>query len=134
MHIYLLRGEEFREMVCVNDVFKCVPHPYPLQSQLTLRFVGFSFNLTMSVGLLCRIRFRFGGRELGYALSFDHDLDMFVASLGLVETSIEAVVKEDGMSWLAVATNSRSNTGRFFTRRRFGCGRLGSRGEVIRSS
>lgn len=46
-------------------------------------FSGFDFDL--------------GERELGYALSFDHDLDMFAASLGLVKTSIEAVMKDDGM-------------------------------------
>jgi dynactin 1 len=34
---------------------------------------------------------------LGYALSFDHDLDMFAASLGLVKTSIEDVMNEDGI-------------------------------------
>jgi dynactin 1 len=45
-------------------------------------FGGFDFDL--------------GERELGYALSFDHDLDMFAASLGLVKTSIGAVVKEEG--------------------------------------
>jgi dynactin 1 len=45
-------------------------------------FGGFDFDL--------------GERELGYALSFDHDLDIFAASLGLIKTSIEAVMKEDG--------------------------------------
>jgi len=34
-------------------------------------------------------------------LSFDHDLDMFAASLGLVKTSIEAVMKGDGEFWIA---------------------------------
>lgn len=37
-----------------------------------------------------------GERELGYALSFDHDLDTFAASLGLVKSSIEEIMKEDG--------------------------------------
>jgi len=53
-------------------------------------FVGFDFDL--------------GERELGYALSFDHDLDMFAASLRLVKTSIEAVMKEDGKFGTAVVT------------------------------
>jgi hypothetical protein len=38
-----------------------------------------------------------GERELGYALSLDHDLDMFAASLGLVKTSIEDVMNDDGI-------------------------------------
>ena len=97
MHIDLLRREEFREMECVNDVAKCVfssvpilvtadPQIYRIHAQFDhigeTYFAGFDFDL--------------GERELGYALSFDHDLDMFAASLGLVKTSIEAVVKEDG--------------------------------------
>ena len=45
---------------------------------------------------LAGLEFDLGERELGYALSFDHDLDMFAASLGLVKTSIEAAMKEDG--------------------------------------
>ena len=56
-------------------------------------FAGFDFDL--------------GERELGYALSFDHDLDMFAASLGLVKTSIEAVMKEDGKFGIVMVTSSR---------------------------
>ena len=37
-----------------------------------------------------------GERELGYALSFDHDLEMFAASVGLIKTSVAAVLKDDG--------------------------------------
>jgi dynactin 1 len=38
-----------------------------------------------------------GERELGYVLSFDRDLDMFAASIGLTKTSVVAIVKDDGM-------------------------------------
>ena len=38
-----------------------------------------------------------GERELGYALAFDHDLEMFAASVGLIKTSVAAVLKDDGM-------------------------------------
>ena len=99
-------------------------HPYPFKSQLISAprihaqfdhisetyFAGFDFDL--------------GERELGYALSFDHDLDMFAASLGLVKTSLEAVMKEDGKSGLAVVTSSLTDTSRSFTRRGFGYGQL----------
>lgn len=37
-----------------------------------------------------------GERELGYALSFDYDLEMFSASVGLIKTSISAIMQEEG--------------------------------------
>lgn len=40
--------------------------------------------------------FDLGERELGYALSFDHDLEMFAASVGLIKTSVAAVLKDNG--------------------------------------
>jgi len=49
---------------------------------------------------------------------------MFAASLGLVKTSIEAVMKEDGKFGTAVVTSSRFDVGCVYTRRDFGCGRL----------
>ena len=36
-----------------------------------------------------------GERELGYALSFDHDLEMFAASVGLIKTSVDAIMKDE---------------------------------------
>lgn len=38
-----------------------------------------------------------GERELGYALSFDHDLDVFAASIGLTKTSVAAIIKDEGI-------------------------------------
>lgn len=35
-------------------------------------------------------------RELGYIVSFDHDLDIFAASIGLTKTSVAATIKDDG--------------------------------------
>lgn len=35
-------------------------------------------------------------RELGYVMAFDHDLDMFAASIGLTKTSVAAIIKEEG--------------------------------------
>ena len=37
-----------------------------------------------------------GERELGYAQSFDNDLDMFLASIALTKTAIEEVLKDEG--------------------------------------
>ncbi|OBZ68564.1 Dynactin, isoform [Grifola frondosa] len=78
MHIDLLRREEFRELECVSDAAK-------MQSQFDhlseTYFNGFEFDL--------------GERELGHALSFDHDLEMFAASIGLIKTSVEAIMKDD---------------------------------------
>ena len=70
---------------------------------------------------------------MGYALSFDHDLDMFVASLGLVKTSIEAAMKEDGKLSLQVRRVLVLTTPSF-TRRGFGYGRLRPHRDFIRSS
>jgi dynactin 1 len=38
-----------------------------------------------------------GERELGYALSFDHDLDVFAASIGLTRTSVAAILNDEGV-------------------------------------
>ena len=85
MHIDLLRREEFRELECVSDAAK-------MQSQFDhlseTYFHNYDFDL--------------GERELGYALSFDHDLEMFAASVGLIKTSVAAVLKDGGpFSFLA---------------------------------
>ncbi|KAL1950983.1 hypothetical protein VTO73DRAFT_132 [Trametes versicolor] len=77
MHIDLLRREEFRELECVSDAAK-------IQSQFDhlseTYFNNFEYDL--------------GERELGYALSFDHDLEMFAASVGLIKTSVATVLKD----------------------------------------
>ncbi|KAG6885817.1 hypothetical protein C0993_009209 [Termitomyces sp. T159_Od127] len=78
MHLNLLRKDEFREMECVSDIIK-------IQAQFDhlaeTYFNGFDHDL--------------GERELGYVLSFDHDLDMFAASIGLAKTSVESILKEE---------------------------------------
>ncbi|EMD32620.1 hypothetical protein CERSUDRAFT_161581 [Gelatoporia subvermispora B] len=78
MHLDLLRREEFRELECVSDAAK-------MQSQFDhlseTYFGGFEYDL--------------GERELGYALSFDHDLEMFAASVGLMKTSVAAIMKDE---------------------------------------
>lgn len=38
-----------------------------------------------------------GERELGYALSFDHDLDVFAASIGLTRTSVATILNDEGV-------------------------------------
>jgi dynactin 1 len=39
-------------------------------------------------------------RESGYVLTFDHDLDMFAASISLSRTSVAAIIKEEGLSFV----------------------------------
>ncbi|KAJ7430561.1 dynein associated protein-domain-containing protein [Mycena latifolia] len=68
MHVDLLRRDEFREMECVSDVVK---------------------------DLLQRVRYDLGERELGYLVSFDLDLDIFAASIGMTKTSIATLVQDD---------------------------------------
>ncbi|KAG6879324.1 hypothetical protein C0992_003541 [Termitomyces sp. T32_za158] len=78
MHLNLLRKDEFREMECVSDIVK-------IQAQFDhlaeTYFNDFDHDL--------------GERELGYVLSFDHDLDMFAASIGLAKTCVESILRED---------------------------------------
>lgn len=37
-----------------------------------------------------------GERELGYAMTLDHELDMFAASIGLTKTSITSIAQDEG--------------------------------------
>jgi len=106
MHIDLLRREEFREMECVNDVVKCVflPVSISVTADPLFRRIHAQFD-HISETYFAGFDFDLGERELGYALSFDRDLDMFAASLGLVKASIEAAMKEDG-EFLMVAIGS----------------------------
>ena len=97
MHIDLLRRDEFKVMECVSDIVKCVlvlPEPshllttiFRIQSQFDhlaeTYFSGFDTDLAE--------------QELGYVTAFDHDLDMFAASIGLARTSVAALRKEEGM-------------------------------------
>ncbi|KAF8971830.1 dynactin [Flammula alnicola] len=78
MHIDLLRRDEFRDMECVSDIVK-------IQAQFDhlaeTYFDGFDTDLAE--------------RELGYVTAFDHDLDMFAASISLARTSVAATIKEE---------------------------------------
>ncbi|KAI0701257.1 dynactin [Cerioporus squamosus] len=81
MHIDLLRREEFRELECVSDAAK-------MQSQFDHLSETFFNNFEYDLG----------ERELGYALAFDHDLEMFAASVGLIKTSVAAVLKDNDVA------------------------------------
>ncbi|KAH7920934.1 hypothetical protein BV22DRAFT_1097308 [Leucogyrophana mollusca] len=78
MHIDLLRRDEFREMEFVSDILK-------MQAQFDHLAETYFGDFEQDLG----------ERELGYALSFDHDLDAFAASIGLTKTSITAILKDD---------------------------------------
>nr|GAT55786.1 predicted protein [Mycena chlorophos] len=78
MHIDLLKRDEFREMECVSDVVKIAAQFDHLAETY---FNGFDFDL--------------GERELGYLVSFDSDLDIFAASIGMAKTSITSLVHDE---------------------------------------
>ena len=92
IHIDLLRRDEFREMECVSDVLKYVLlgfysnnlSVFRIQAQFDhlaeTYFDGFDHDL--------------GERELGYVVSFDLDLDVFAAAIGLVRTSVETAIQD----------------------------------------
>ncbi|KAF7320182.1 CAP-Gly domain-containing protein [Mycena kentingensis (nom. inval.)] len=78
MHIDLLRRDEFREMECVSDVVKIAAQFDHLAETY---FSGFDSDL--------------GERELGYLVSFDSDLDIFTASIGMSKTSITSLIQDE---------------------------------------
>lgn len=98
MHVDLLRRDEFREMECVSDVAKCV-------------FVVWLLLFSTTEGVWDRIQAQFdhlaetyfegfehdlAERELGYAVSFDLDLDMFSASVALAKTCVSTIMEDEG--------------------------------------
>ncbi|KAH7911588.1 dynein associated protein-domain-containing protein [Hygrophoropsis aurantiaca] len=78
MHIDLLRRDEFREMEFVGDILK-------MQAQFDHLAETYFSDFDQDLG----------ERELGYALSFDNDLDAFAASIGLTKTSVAAILEDD---------------------------------------
>ncbi|EJD45781.1 hypothetical protein AURDEDRAFT_87692 [Auricularia subglabra TFB-10046 SS5] len=81
MHIDLLKRDEFREIECVSDIHKMVAQ---FDHLAELYFSRFEHDL--------------GERELSLASSFDSDLDMFAAAVGLTKTALTAHIKEDDNS------------------------------------
>ncbi|KAJ7068484.1 dynein associated protein-domain-containing protein [Mycena amicta] len=78
LHLDLLRRDEFREMECVSDVVKIAAQFDHLAETY---FSGFDSDL--------------GERELGYLVSFDSDLDIFAASIGMSKTSITSLIRDE---------------------------------------
>ncbi|EIW87309.1 hypothetical protein CONPUDRAFT_161877 [Coniophora puteana RWD-64-598 SS2] len=81
MHLEVLRRDSFREMEFVNDVVK-------MQAQFDhlaeAYFGGFEHDL--------------GERELGCAVSFEMDLDVFGASLAVTKSAVRAALKDDDVT------------------------------------
>ncbi|KAF9011292.1 dynactin [Cyathus striatus] len=77
MHLDLLKRDEFRVMECVGDIVKIQAQFDHLAESY---FDGFDHDLAE--------------RELGYLHSFDHDLDMFLASIGLAKTSVTTIMQD----------------------------------------
>ncbi|KAJ7938478.1 hypothetical protein B0H13DRAFT_2563076 [Mycena leptocephala] len=93
IHIELLRRDEFREMEPLSDIIKCVSPCLAIACRLLIDlleklgsahpvetyFSGFDYDL--------------GERALGNLTSFDLDLDIFAASIGMTKTSIKTFVQ-----------------------------------------
>ncbi|EJD03547.1 dynactin [Fomitiporia mediterranea MF3/22] len=81
LHIDMLCRDEFRDIECVNDVQRTAQafgHLVEMYSE------GFDFDL--------------GERELGYAQSFDHELDNLSASLALISSNISDIMKDEDVT------------------------------------
>ncbi|TFK42165.1 dynactin [Crucibulum laeve] len=78
MHIDLLRRDEFRVRECVSDIDRTQS---TFDHLAETYFDGFEHDL--------------GERELGYVMAFDHDLDMFAASIGATKTAVTSILKDD---------------------------------------
>lgn len=81
LHIDMLCRDEFRDIECVNDVQKIV---HTFGHLVDMYSEGFDYDL--------------GERELGYALSFDHELDNVSASIALISTYISDIMKDEDVT------------------------------------
>jgi len=100
MHIDLLKREEFRELECVSDVSKLVSfsifyHRSP--SHRCCRMLAQFEHLAETY--FSDFDYDLGERGLDLVLSFDNDLDMFSAAIGLAKTAIQTIQQDDGMTW-----------------------------------
>lgn len=99
MHIELLRRDEFRDMECVSDIVKCVYFVFSATLALTIEFLRIQAQFDhLAETYFDGFETDLAERELGYVLGFDHDLDMFAASISLARTSVVGLIKEEGMS------------------------------------
>lgn len=97
MHIDLLKREEFRELECVSDVSKFSVHrPFFLSHSDSICRILAQFE-HLGETYFSGFDFDLGERELDLALSFDNDLDMFAAAIGMTKTAIQTIQKDDGM-------------------------------------
>ncbi|KAF5376572.1 hypothetical protein D9757_008269 [Collybiopsis confluens] len=86
LHVDLLSRDEFRERECVSDIVK-------IQAQFNhLAEIYFSEYFS---GSYSGYGYDVGERQLGSIALFDLDLDMFAASVGMMKTAVEALLKED---------------------------------------
>ena len=112
MHINLLRRDEFNVMECVDDISKSV---YPFFCDLMSNSLhSLNFRIHASFEHLAELHFNgyetdLVERELGYVMAFDHDLDMFAASIGLTKTSVAAIIKEEGLVFFLFYLLSKLN-------------------------
>jgi dynactin 1 len=101
MHIDTLRREEFRFLECGSDIQKLV-----LCGRYAMTFSGVS-NPAIQSRMLGQFdhlaetyfsgsQFDLGECELDRILSVEHDLDYFVAAIGLTKNHLETVMNDEG--------------------------------------
>lgn len=101
MHIDLLKRDEFNVMECVDDISKLACFFVSFCDLIWNNFKFSESRIHASFDHLAELHFNnyetdLVERELGYVMAFDHDLDMFAASIGLTKTSVAAIIKEEG--------------------------------------
>lgn len=82
LHVGLLRRDAFREMECVSDVLKVLAQFEHLAEAY------FTWDGIEAAEV--------GEREVGMGRVVECDLEVVMAAVGLVRTSVGAVVKDDG--------------------------------------
>ncbi|KAJ4492110.1 dynein associated protein-domain-containing protein [Lentinula edodes] len=101
IHVELLGRDEFRERECVSDVIKINAQFNHLAEMYFGDYFGGQLFGYVSSSLLFFHSFThinspdIAERELGTLTLFDLDLDMFAASIGMMKTSVEGLLKEE---------------------------------------
>jgi dynactin 1 len=98
MHIELLRRDEFREMESLSDIVKCVSPRLGIACRLLIDLLENLGSAHPAETYFSGFDYDLGQRALGYLTSFDLDLDILAASIGITKTSIKTFVQGHGAS------------------------------------
>ncbi|KAJ7839751.1 dynein associated protein-domain-containing protein [Mycena leptocephala] len=93
MHIELLRRDEFRKMESLSDIVKCVSPRLGIACRLLIDLIENLGSAHPAETYFSGFDYDLGERALGYLTSFDLDLNIFAASIGMTKTSIKTFVQ-----------------------------------------